>query len=286
MAKEDEDVNAACDQLYFAAFNLILAERRIPLLYAESTDPKFIVMWRDYEDRFEKVLSQITLDFLFVSLRGSTLTKIPTESDRWKYLDSAANKQSKAIQRSIDWAYESSRDDLGEFPEGFSVSIEDGAKAWDELKLQVGFDLCGVFRRRSLVPFVLVPRHVANKINRTDSLSMLRKLEQAHNAFIFGVHLAALALMRSIVETVLKTYYGSQGANLAQLIKNARKLPRHANTDALDQLRRLANGVLHEGDEEARLEGDVERLECQMVVLMLVVRSLIEGAPQWPQTAR
>jgi hypothetical protein len=42
--------------------------------------------------------------------------------------------------------------------EDFRESIEDAMAAWQRLKHDAGFDLQGVFRRRELVPFVLIPR--------------------------------------------------------------------------------------------------------------------------------
>lgn len=48
---------------------------------------------------------------------------------------------------------------VGEFWE----VMEDAAAAWERLRDDAGFDLHGVFRRREMVPFVLVPRHVAAK---------------------------------------------------------------------------------------------------------------------------
>ena len=55
----------------------------------------------------------------------------------------------------------------------FIERIQDGIAAWDRLKQETGFDLRGVFRRRALVPFVLVPRKVAAKQGSAETLSML-----------------------------------------------------------------------------------------------------------------
>ena len=40
---------------------------------------------------------------------------------------------------------------------------------------------------------------------------MLTNLQQAHDAFVYGAHYAALALMRSIMEAVLRDHYGAEG---------------------------------------------------------------------------
>jgi hypothetical protein len=77
-------------------------------------------------------------------------------------------------------------------------------------------------------------------------MSVLKNLQQAHDAFIFGAPFATLALMRSIMEAVLRDHYGAQGDDLRERINNARAhLPSQANVLRLHQLRKLANTVLH-----------------------------------------
>jgi hypothetical protein len=77
--------------------------------------------------------------------------------------------------------------------EDFRECIEDAMAAWQRLKHDAGFDLQGVFRRRELIPFVLVPRHVAAKHGSAEALSMLKNLQQAHDAFVFGAPFARLS---------------------------------------------------------------------------------------------
>jgi len=48
----------------------------------------------------------------------------------------------------------------------------------------------------------------------------LTLLEQAHSAFVLGVPLASLALMRSILKVALKMHYGSAGGNLDEMVNN------------------------------------------------------------------
>jgi Domain of unknown function (DUF4145) len=72
---------------------------------------------------------------------------------------------------------------------------------------------------------VLVPRHVAAKHASANELSFIKNLQQAQEAFIFGTPYAALALMRSIMEAVLRDHYRAQGNDLAERINNARALP-------------------------------------------------------------
>jgi hypothetical protein len=159
--------------------------------------------------------------------------------------------------------------------------MEDGAVAWDRLRKDFGFDLRGVFRRRALVPFVLVPRHVVAKHASANEPSFVKNLQQAQEAFIFGTPYAALALMRSIMEAVLRDHYRAQGNDLVERINNARALPPAANLAALHRLRKLANAILHlDGERDEGLANmDLPRLEKEIISLLFVLRDLIEGAP-------
>ena len=80
--------------------------------------------------------------------------------------------------------------------------------------------------------------------------------------------------MRSVMETVLRDHYSAEGNDLSEQINSVRKiLPAHANEAALHRLRKIANAVLH-----GRSDGGDEK---EMVSLLLVLRALIEGVPQW-----
>jgi len=282
LARRDEGVKDLCIQLFSAANLLARNERRRRELFAGPVDPKFQTSWRDYEKRFSSVLADIWLADIFLESRAVE-TEPGSEIDlQWLGADGDADEQARAINQAIEFAYDQATDDGREFPSGFRENIAEGEAAWDRLVRDAGFDLRGVFRRRELVPFVLVPRHVAAKQASPDKLTMLRSLREAHEAFVFGTPLAALALMRSVIEVVLRDYYGAKGADLSERINNARDLPTGANTAALHRLRKLANAALHpDSDESEKLRKiEPERLEKEIVSLLMVLRTLIENAPQ------
>ena len=52
---------------------------------------------------------------------------------------------------------------------------------------------------------------------------MLKNLQEAHDAFVFGATYAALALMRSIMEAVLRDHYRADGKDLSERIRNPRR---------------------------------------------------------------
>ena len=105
---------------------------------------------------------------------------------------------------------------------------------------------------------------------------MLTHLRQAHDAFVFGVPFAALALMRSVLETTLRTHYHATGKDLAELIGNCRGLPRNAPKSRLVRLRHLANDILHLNKEKVRLPANFEQ---ELLSLLIVLRALMEQAP-------
>jgi len=141
-----------------------------------------------------------------------------------------------------------------------------------------------VFRRGALVPFILFPRHVAARHGQTEMLSIYQNLRQAHEAFVFGTPFAALSLMRSLMEIVLRDHYGADGATLAERIDKSRNmLPREASASAWHRLRRTANAILHldTKKDEPLPKLEPAQMELEILWLLRVLRALIEGVPQW-----
>ena len=99
--------------------------------------------------------------------------------------------------------------------------IQDGLAAWKKLVTEMEFDLEGAFRRRRLVPFTMIPSHIADCYGDEDTLSLLSRLRQAQEAFVYGVPLAAFALMRSILELILRQHYGGTAPKLKDMVEKA-----------------------------------------------------------------
>lgn len=175
--------------------------------------------------------------------------------------------------------------DWREIDGDFFELVEDGLGQWKRLKSNVGFDPRGVFRRRRLTPFVLVPRTVSARYGDSDKVSLLANLSAAQEAFVLGVPLAALAMMRSILEGVLRDHYRADGDDLFQHISNAARLPSGAPKQALHRLRIRANALLHLDPQKAESLPvlSAEKLELEIVSLLLVLRALIEAAPEGPK---
>jgi len=278
----DASIKDLCNEVSGTAFFLKMNERRHRSLFAAPVDPGFLAAWRDYEERYETVVSGIGLADLWPEISNMTPSRAPKADLEWECADDEAGAQAGAIAEAIEYArFNADQNDRwDESQDDFIQQIEDGVAAWDRLRQDTGFDLQGVFRRRALIPFVLVPRQVAAKLGSVERHSMLKNLQQAHEAFVFGATYAALALMRSILEAVLRDNYGAKGKDLSDRIRHTRgRLPRGASEAALHRLRKLANAVLHldpEKDEGLPTMDEV-KLEKEVVSLLFVLRALIEG---------
>lgn len=280
-AKTDSSIRDLGISLSFTASFLKMNEKRHRALFAAPVDPAFLVAWRDYEARYEAVLADIWIADFMPELESGQPSRVSKADFQWDVADNEAADQSSGIEEAIEFAQFNADQDWRDFPEGFVERVQDGVAAWQRLQRDTGFDLRGVFRRRELIPFVLVPRQVAAKQGSAEKLSLLKNLQQAHDAFVFGATYAALALMRSIMEGLLRDHYRAEGKDLNERIRNARgRLPPGANEAALHRLRKLANAILHLDREkdEGLPKMDEVRLEKEIVSLLFVLRALIEGA--------
>jgi Domain of unknown function (DUF4145) len=291
LAVADTQFKELCMQVLGAAERLHASEQRHRHLFAAPVDPKFLSAWRDFEARYEHVLAANWSTFVFGD-EGTDLSdqsKSSTSMDRkWKHADLNAKIAADLIEKVIGFARVQAFDDDEPLEPDYPMSAEEAVEMaidyWESLTDEIGFDLADVFRRRRLVPFVFFPRHIAARHGATEKTSIYQSLQQAHDAFIFGVPFAALALMRSIMETVLRDHYNAEGNDLSERINSVRKiLPAGANEAALHRLRKLANAVLHGRADSGEMLTTLEpfQMEKEMMSLLLVLRALIEGVPQW-----
>ena len=274
LAADDETLKYLCGELHSVAWFLTTNEKRQRRLFSAPVDPNFIAAWRVYEERYEPPVSGVFWSDFDFGPNASPAHKLSRADLLWENADDEAKNQAEALEGALNFALEQATDDHRNFSEGFRESIEEGNSAWERLKRETGFDLRGTFRRRELIPFVLIPRHVSQHHGETEKLSLLTYLQQSHEAFIFGVPFAALALMRSVLETTLKTHYQAHGSDLEERIDRCLGLPQRCSKLALHRIRLLANNILHFNKEKVILPNERELLR-----LLNVLRALIEGAP-------
>lgn len=273
MAREDEQFNKLCVDLHALFVSIESKERTTRSLFAAPVGQDHILAWRDYQTRYVSILSDIFwadlgLEALKIEPDLRNKTDVEIENATADACEAAAG-----IKEIIRFAEEQMGQDWRDFGDGFVEKVEDGIVEWKRLTRTLGFDLEGVFRRRLLIPFVLIPTHISKLHGDTETLSLFTLLQQAHEAFIYGVPFAAIAVMRSILETVLKEHYKASGKTLDELVDNVRGLPRNIHRAQLDRLRRLANRVLH-NDNREELPKDFER---EIIGHLYVLRDLIEG---------
>jgi len=275
-AQKDESIRDLCLDLLCAAYQADPPNLRGPDTLIAPADPVFIRAWRDYEENYATPVFAA----VFADLGGDDTRTLPDA--RWATADDDATEASHGILEAMSFAqFNIEQEDRHvSFQDGFVDDIRAGLAAWDKLHTETRFDLRGIFRRRALIPFVLIPRAVAATYAGTDRHSLLTNLQQAHDAFVFGVPHAAIAMMRSIMEAVLRDHYRAEGPSLHAMIEDRRfSPPRAANKAALHRLRMLANAVLHLGEQSLDLpKMNEQALEKEVVRLLFVLRALIEGA--------
>ena len=285
LAVNDISVKDLCVEVLEAASIFQQDELREHEPFVAPVDPKFQKAWRDYEDRYEHFLQQIGVMDLVYAGPGLPIDAfcpghLPNPSEAWKIEDRFASDFAKNIDAAVDFA-EYKADDLDD--EDFYHQIQDGCDAYGRLTQNLGFDSRGVFRRRALFPQVLVSQHVASKHGSAEPVSLYTLLQQAHDAFVYGAPYASLALMRSILEKVLRDHYGAKQGELYMRINQALRFGRQK--EAMHRIRKLVNAILHWDNEKGEGEktfflGTVEEQEKNMVLLLLSLRKLIEEAPK------
>jgi hypothetical protein len=281
LAAKDESIKKLCLDTGNFALKLSLAERRRRPLFAAPVDPQFLKVWRDYEIRYSQAMANILLADLWDIEPGTFLrAQRDTFDDRWEVARCEAQESANAMDQVFDFV--SDHIEVGDYPQSLADNMERGISTWRHLTVEAGLDVEGIMRRREIVPFVLIPRHVSRRHGDAEKLSLLTHLQQAQEAFVYGVSFASIALMRSLLEAVLKTHYGSTGQDLEQLVSNARSLPVGVKRVALHQLRRLANHIIHFGNADVEMPQDLER---QLAKYLYTLRALIEGAPSTPRPA-
>ena len=276
-ARENKSLANLCIDVDIAADELGETERSRRELYAAPTNPAFLVAWRDYEANYSGPVGQvrhITSHMAWDEFFGVGPAPDEESSEaRWnayaadwgdadRSFETRWNgfaERARSDANAIDWAIRDAKIGVkvcDDFPEldDYKAEVESGVAAWNSLVSEVGFDLCGVFRRRSLTPFVIIPRHVSGHYNASDPLSLMARLQQAQEAFVYGVPLGALAIMRSILEIILRKHYQLGDGKLDNLIKTAAAnglFPNEIRLSQIQTLLKLGNDAVHPNPENS-----------------------------------
>lgn len=283
LSAKDESVRNLCVSVAEAATQLFQSENRMRSLFAEPVDPEFLKAWRDYEARYSFVLAGIWLaDAFGIDVVDDLDAPRKQQEDVFERREELARSEAQEAARNIQMVFNFAKDEIGEdaydWPEGFVEDIESGIAAWERLTGEADIDVEGIIRRRRLVPFVLIPRHVSRHHGSAEKFSLFTHLQQAQEAFVYGIPFASIALLRSILEVTLRDHYHATGSNLEEYIGSARLLPANIRP-ILHKLRKLANHIVHFNKGQIDLPQDMEK---QILIYLYTLRALIEGAPTIP----
>jgi hypothetical protein len=294
LVETEAAVARLCSEFWVAAQTLRESEVKSATAFATGVGQTFVLAWRDYECRY--------LRTLFLALMGSgeeVFTSAEDHSyiigDRGPWMVAQAMGALRAfdirlLQSILDKNRTALNEVLSAFFEEFIHEGEQGSpRTADDileslkffLEIQ-GFDVAYTVRRRLLLPFILAPHSVSRTRNERGRISLLRNLQDAQKAFVFGATHAAIGLMRSILEAVLRDHYvrpGTPGLRLEELIDQANSLPPSVNPRQLHNFRKMANSVLHLGAGPAIGMTDYtdEQIEGNIVRYFALLRLLIEN---------
>jgi hypothetical protein len=279
-ASSDREFYDICQKISLLYMEISSISERGANLFVGPVDPALVKSWRDYERSYASAINHLSL----CELVGADTDEIPFKpgsnlSTMWKYADARGAALEIGVDKAVAFMEERLEDDAIQWPENYAEELQDGLSGLRQLTTTT---LClrGVFRRRQMVPMVLIPRQVSNHYGENEKLSMQTHLRQAHDAFIYDAPFASIALLRSLMEVVLQKHYASKEENadscdLKDLIDAAIGLPKSVHPGRLQRLRKLANSILHFGNRGSVLP---DSLEQGVIDFMLAVRDLIEGA--------
>jgi hypothetical protein len=285
IAETNDECHTLCVALYSIASDLRTAEFAKARAFSSPTNPIFVKAWREWLLRFEKPVSQIAIKQLFSEGYSAPIPVHSLDAVWWECAQVSAIDMFLSLERLLGASQIFAEEIDSIVKRIFDVEADGGEEmppheAWQTLKEKVGFDPIRSARRRLLMPFVLVPRKVGDKVSLNHKSSLLHILEDAQRAFIFGANNAAVALLRSIMENVLREHYGAEGGRLDELIGSVwNRLPQDVKANKLDKIRRLANSIMHldsfRRDPWSNL--DEKQIEKEIVEMFKLIGALIEG---------
>ncbi len=106
-------------------------------------------------------------------------------------------------------------------------------------------------------------------------------MQQAQEAFIDGLHFAALAMMRSILEVILRTHYHLGDGKLVKLVEAAAAkglFPPEIGLPQIQMLLKLGSDAVHPKSEKLHKVQDVEK---EVLYNLVILRILIERTPKY-----
>jgi hypothetical protein len=285
-AQGDPSLAKLCRELGLAAFFLRHAQQRRRRLFLAPTAAGFVTVWRDYEARYARPVDGVVLSSTGLLSKSLPLAFDESATDGADAFDRTWEREQEEATFSADAvtsAMALAEDEIelqAEMRHSDKIlvgRIRGGVQVWKDL-VEADFDLASAFRRRRLTPMAGIPRHASANHDASDPLALIARLQQAQNAFVYGAPLAAVALMRVVLDLVLTNHYAATGNSLLQKIESVKeRLPGSITWSQLERLQDLADDAAHLHPQRSR---DVKDEEREIVALLNVLQSLIESEPQ------
>lgn len=285
----DDLLEEHCVKLYWLTFSINIDEKKGRKLFLNPVNNKFIIEWRDYEDNWKDIIDELGCNDLLQDLPLPLLDAIPNElldpkRKYWQRSDDLASSSLRGFNNIMDQAEQSVDVDFTQYPENYEEYCQDiltSIKEFKELPAKIGIDLRGILRRRKLVPITLIPSHVANRHGNTygpppdNSISLTLQLQQAHEAFVYGLPLVAITHLRAIIELALKYHYALTDEDLGSAINSYQRgeiskinkyspvrheMERSINrlVQSLHDIRILSNDILHNNSLDINYNKNIE----------------------------
>lgn len=251
-----------------------------------GVNPTFIRSWREYEEKYKHVVIDLFWNtFLGEEIDLGTRYEQRIENNSAEYAKASLKNLEQCIDNIDEMSYQEDR-----FDEDYLDLLRDGVRTWKIISANINIE--GFLMRLDLVPKVLVPSAVSMSRpasrERGNVNFLYRNLEDAQMAFVCGIFAPSIVMVRSIVEDILRhnypPFYGSDKVELAKMIKNAHGLPPSVPVQALDQIRIVANYLIHpiiDNETERRLAESIvargQSLEKFNLHALRLTRRLIEG---------
>ena len=297
--KNDADFAAACRAINDQAFFLDFRVKDSGDFVVENVDPRFIKLWRSYQQDFAPQIEPLAANDFFKELGFDENSEVKELVDDDEHPppdpDSVVKEEAMDESRTIETRLElGSYDRLNPgIDEEVAQEVYEGERALERLFSSIGLSIAGAIYRQKKLPAIHIPTHISSSYGQGE-ISLANVVREAMRAFVVGMPLAALALCRTASELVIREHYkigDSKSLGFTARFGQAMN-DREANLAGADQqlirLVKYASEILHgRWDGHPPIDENVKSLPTNVAIINRVVLlwlrklvHLIEGTPK------
>lgn len=288
----DDKIFKICSRLYWLSEDFEghadLVDPALPWIAPVSRE--FISAWRQFNEHYSDAVMEITWGKGYLdALKEEALAegvdpalsreKIFNEMS-FRVLSEVSDREMQSIIDMFSAVSDLLQDKSMHPVDEAIVALRKGIDVWGQLNPGLSVELARHMKRRKLIPKILINRHISGAGDRKEQA--LLNLYHAVQAFLWGADLAAIAMIRATLESLLRQLYDGTGNLESSINLVEHKLPQRANKYALHHIRVLANKVLHgePDDFSASVAARDDKLEREIVRFLVILKELIEAAPE------